>query len=403
MAERPPLFNRSAVVAGIAAPFFCLLSDGLTVLIRGSLSLLQDFYIFWAAARVLDNGGNPYDNAALAAVLRPIGLLGPQLAGAVFVAVSSLGLGVAVALLVGALRGVSWWLAIILGAAAGLGPAVSFGMFEGQSNLLVLPFLALAYREVAPGAGVAVATAVKLYPISGLVALAGNRRWREVAVGLGLTLLLVLGPALLGGPGGGDSAARTQKLFATDAYFTNMSVNGFLSRAALYPGYPLRGVPVEVVDAAVVALLGLLTLAVLWRARFLPFPGAFALVLWLSTVCAPKNSLWNFAPLLLPLTFLMGAARRHPRAAAVGVAGLVLTAVQVTLVWAFNHANTFDPVVAYRDLPTVLDSGTALLGGLLIGAATMVVLWADASAGRGSVDGAEQRAIVGNRHGAGVE
>ncbi|GAC1328395.1 MAG: hypothetical protein NVSMB17_03760 [Candidatus Dormibacteria bacterium] len=426
MAERAPLFNRAGVVAGLAAPFFCLLSDGLTILLRGRLSLLQDFYIFWAAARVLDNGGNPYENAALTAVLkpagvdtllgtgysyplllaevlRPIGLLEPHLAGAIFVAVSSLGLGLAVALLVASLRGISWWLAVILGAAAGLGPAVSFGMFEGQSNLLVLPFLALAYREVVPGVGVAVATAVKLYPISGLVALAGNRRWREVAVGVGLTVVLVLGPVLLGGPGGGDSAAKAQKLLAPDVYFTNMSINGLLSRAALFPAYPLRGVPVEAVDAVVVALLGLLTLAVLWRARFQPFPGAFALVLWLSTVSAPKNSLWNFAPLLLPMTFLAGSARRHPRAAVVAAAGLVLMGIQVTFVWAYNNANTFDPVVAYRDLLTVLDSGTALLGALMIGGATMAVMWSDASAPDRAPGGFEQGSIVSEGHRSRVE
>jgi len=343
MAERSPLFHPSAVLAGIMAPFFCLLADGLTIVTRGPLSMLQDFYIFWAAARVLDQGGNPYENANLTAVmkphgievllgtgysyplllaevLRPIGRLDPVAAGAVFVAVSSAGLGVAVALLVGSVAHVRWWTAAILGTFAGLFPAVSFGMFEGQSNLLVLPFLALAYRGVAPGTGLALATAVKLYPVSGFVALAGSRRWREVAQGAALTVMLIAGPVLLGGPrGSGQSVSKLGQLFAADSYHTNMSLNGFLSRAALNPGWPLPGVPVELVDFAVVGLVGLLALGVLWRARFAPYAGALALTIWLSSVSAPKNSLWNYVPLLLPLTFVLSSARRHPWAAALAV------------------------------------------------------------------------------------
>ena len=404
--RRGPLIHRSAVLAGVMAPLFCVLSNAVTVLVRGPLSLLQDFYIFWAAARVLDQGGNPYDSAALAAtlkaegiqvllgtgysyplllaeLLRPIGLLDPARAGAVFVAVSSVGLGIGVALLAGSVRNLRWWVAAPMGILAGLFPPVSFGMFEGQSNLLVLPFLALAYREVAPGAALAVATAVKLYPAGGFAALLGARRWRDVAQGMALTAVLIAGPALLGGPRGstGQSVSRLGQLLAPDSYYTNMSVNGFLSRAVFNPGWPLRDVPVLFADAALVALLGLVTLAVLWRARFQPFAGALALALWFSTVSAPKNSLWNFVPLLLSLTFVMAAARRHPRAAAVAALGFLLIGLQVVLVWVVTNPLAFRPEVAYRDLLILLESETALIGAMLIGAANMTVLLRDASAG----------------------
>ena len=423
---RRPLFTPAAVIAGVMAPLFCLTADGLTIVTRGTISMLQDFYIFWAAARVLDQGGNPYDNAALTAVLkphgldvllgsgysyplllaevlRPIGLLDPTAAAAVFVAVSAIGMGIAVALLVGSMQGIRWWLGAILGIFAGLAPAVSFGMFEGQSNMLVLPFLALAYREVAPGVGLAFASAVKLYPVSGFLAVAGTRRWRDLGAGLALTAFLIIGPALVDGRGGsGQSVSRLRELLAPDTYHTNMSINGFLSRAALNPGWPLQGVPVAAVDFVVVTLLGLLTLAVLWRVRFRPFNGALALAVWFGTVSAPKNSLWNFAPLLLALTFVLASTRRHPGAAAVAILGYFLTGAQL-LIWGLNNPLRFVPEITYRSLPTTLGSGTALLGGLLIGGAVMAVLLGDASGADGAADGVDEVAVIGRSDGPGVE
>ncbi|MFN2463094.1 MAG: glycosyltransferase family 87 protein [Candidatus Dormibacteria bacterium] len=424
--RNPRLFHRSALLAGISAPFFCLLSDGLTILLRGPLSLLQDFYIFWAAARVLNAGGNPYDNAALTAVLtpehirvvlgtgysyplllaqalRPIGSLDPATAGAIFVAACSLALGVAVALLVGSVRHVRWFAAIPLGAVAGLAPAISFGMFEGQSNPLILPFLALAYRGVAPGASIAVATAVKLYPVAGLSALFIKRRWRELALGVTAAAVLIVGPGLLGGgsSGGAQSTAKVGRLLAPDAYFTNVSINGFLSRAVHNPLWPLRAVPVELSDIFVVALLGALVLTVALRRRGASFEGLLSLVTWYATVSAPKNSLWNMAPLLLPLAYVSTAWRRHPVAAMAAFAGVVLMAIEV-FVWAATNPLDFDPAVAYRSLPLLLGSGIALLGVLVIGGANVAVLLGENSA-EGSAHAGEQLGVLPRGDGAGVQ
>src|SRR5206468_10265213 len=104
--------------------------------------LFNDFADYWAAARILDLGGDPYDKRLLgevlhqaglhtlvgtgysyplllAELLRPLGLLPPMLAGALFTAGSLACFGLAVALLLSPLRSASRLQLLALATAAG--------------------------------------------------------------------------------------------------------------------------------------------------------------------------------------------------------------------------------------------------------------------------------------------
>src|SRR6184192_2588572 len=104
----------------------------------------------------------------------------------------------AIALLLGSIPRLNWPVALTGGAAAGLFPPVIGSLYFGQANLLVLLALTIAYGCVAPGPMLGLASAIKLYPISGFLAAITERppRWRRLAIGLavlGVLLLLQLG------------------------------------------------------------------------------------------------------------------------------------------------------------------------------------------------------------------
>lgn len=334
--------------------------------------LFNDFADYWAAARILDLGGDPYDKRLLAQVLdqagmhtlvgtgysyplllaellRPLGLLPPLVAGALFTAAGIAALWLAMALLLSPIDGASRWPAWALATGAGVFAPIGGSLYIGQANLLLLPPLALALRGVAAPAGPAVAAAVKLYPAAAAIAWGslGRRGLRPLATTVAATAALALGPNLVTGRWSYGSSLLA--MFGPDPYWTNQSLNGWLSRLAP------PGVPVTPLMVAVAAALGALTIAVVARQRQ-GWPGAFALLLCYAAVAAPKNSLWNFASLIVVLVFTWTLVRGRP------VATLLLA-----LSWALFDA--LAPAVALLGRPptSAWASSAPLYGALLLG------------------------------------
>src|SRR5439155_383038 len=238
------LLPNTAVLGGVLAAVVALARVVHSVATRGSSGLFNDFYDYWAAGVLLNRGQDPYDIAALHAVqraaglqietgagysyplffahlLRPLALIAAPEAAFIFMALSLITLACAIALLLGSIPRLSWPVALVGGAAAGLFPPVIGSLYFGQANLLVLLLLLVA-----------------------------------------------------------------------------------------------------------VAILAALTVVVLLLAAKRPWEGALALSLWLGVVAAPKNSLWNFTPLLLCIAFIWTAVRGRWWIVAVGVAGWLLLELQ---------------------------------------------------------------------------
>jgi len=348
---------------------------------------LNDFYAYWAAGVLLNRGANPYDVAALAAVqqaagvfvetgsgfsyplffahlMRPLALLPPQTAAAIFSTLSLVALAFAVALLLRSVPQLRGPVALAGGLAAGLFPPVIGSLYFGQANLFVLLLLALAYRAVLPGAMLGIASAIKLYPVGGFLAALTTRppRWRMIAVGLavlGVLLLLQLGT------GGGSFSGRTGYFLGPDTYWSNESINGWLSRLGIdstWTHAPLPGFPVEAAMLIIVLLLTMATVVVLVRAPAYRWEGALALSLWLGVVSAPKNSLWNYTPLLLAITFVFTQLAGRWWLAALGVLGWLLIELQAQLDGARETVYQASAPLAW--LSSVGLYGALILGGL---------------------------------------
>jgi hypothetical protein len=357
------------------------------VLLQGSAGLFNDFYIYWAAASILNAGGDPYDLPRLVATLdaagvhilpgtgysypvlfaelvRPLALVAPEPAALIFTALSLVGLAIGISLLVGGLETPGWPAVLIAGLGGGLLEPVTGTLYFGQANLFVLPVLALAWRGVAPGAAVAVATAVKLYPVTALLALLaqGRRQVRELAAAVGLMILLILLPLALRPRD--RFFGHSVGLLGPDEFWSNQSVNGFVSRLAIPSASaqpPFPGLAVTPVMVLFVLLLLALTIVVLWRAHGEPFHACFALALWFGIVAAPRNSLWNFAPILVCFASGWKLARDRPRLLVLLCAAAVLLEVQ-------GEANVLRDWI-YGSSPTlVLLASCGLYGALLLGA-----------------------------------
>jgi hypothetical protein len=251
---------------------------------------------------------------------------------------------------------------LALATAAALFTPVLGTLYFGQVNCYLLPFLALALRRVRPAAGIAVPAAVKLYPAAAMLAFAtmGRRGLRPLLVTAGLTGTLVVLPNLVTGTRsyGGSLLAN----FGPDAYWSNESVNGWLSRLALPSGAgppPLPGLPVTPIMLAACALLGLLVALVIAAAPRRPWAGTFALLLCYSVVAAPKNSLWNYAPLVVAMVHWWSASGRRRRDAA--VLGLAWTLVSVQGVVDLAELHLSHPPGVVGAL-----SSAALAGGLAL-------------------------------------
>lgn len=300
--------------------------------------------------------------------MRPLSLLDPHTAAIVFSLLSLLALASAIALLLGSMPAVAWPVGIVGGAAAGLFPPVNGSLYFGQANLIVLVALALAYRCIAPGPMLGIAGAVKLYPVSGFLAAITERppTWRRLRNGIGVFALLLL---LQIGPGLG-AANRAGYFLGPDTYWSNESINGWISRLGLdstWTRAPLIGMPVEAVMVAIVLLLAIGTVVVLARAPDRPWSGAIALSLWLGVVAAPKNSLWNFTPLLLCLVFIWTRLNGRWWIAGSGVIAWLLIEAQAQLDAARETVYRGGPALAWI-------SSVGLYGALLIGGLTAYVL-----------------------------
>jgi hypothetical protein len=306
----------------------------------------NDFHDYWLAGRLLLEGKSPYDTAAIAQLARqerlsfslgggysyplpfalvmvPFAALPFDAAVACFNSLSLAAFGLTVA---------AWLLAIHPGASrralalaavvAGMYPPVYGTLAMGQANLILFPLLAVGAAIVLarprPGAGVAggvllgLAAIVKLVPGALIVPLALARRW-SVAAGLvagaaaSFAVSVVAAPWALAGSGGLAS------LLDPDAFYTNQSINGFLSRLVTATG---RSLPLAAgafdprpVMLATTVLFGLTTLAILWKGRRvlgsrdgLAYGLAFALVA--ATIGAPKTSFWNESILLLAVALV---------------------------------------------------------------------------------------------------
>ena len=84
--------------------------------------------------------------------------------------------------------------------------------------------------------------------------------------------------------------------------------------------------------------------------------------LWLGVVSAPKNSLWNFTPLLLAITFVFAHLRRRWWLAALGMVGWLLIELQAQLDGARGTIYHAGPALAW--LSSVGLYGALILGGL---------------------------------------
>jgi hypothetical protein len=358
-----------------------------SVATRGSAGLANDFYDYWGAAVLLNREHNPYDIGALHAVqraaglqsetgggysypvffahlLRPLALLPAPTAAFIFFGVSLIALLVAAALLLGSIPQLPWPIALAGGVAVGLFPPVIGSLYFGQANLLVLLLLALAYRSVAPGPMLGIASAIKLYPSSGFLAMLTGRppRWRRLALGVGVLAALLL---LQLSTGGGTFSGRAGYFLGPDTYWSNESINGWISRLGIdstWTRAPFPGLPVEAVMVTVVGALSVITILVLLRARHRPWEGALALSLWLGVVAAPKNSFWNFTPLLLCVIFVWTQVRGRWWVAAVGVFGWLLLELQAQLDSARETIYQGSPALAW--LSSVGLYGALILGGL---------------------------------------
>ncbi|HEY8678345.1 MAG TPA: glycosyltransferase family 87 protein [Candidatus Dormibacteraeota bacterium] len=361
------------------------------MLTRGTSGLFNDFYDYWAAGVLLNRGQSPYDIEALTAVqraagvhgetgsgysyplffahlMRPLALLGLQQAAIIFSVLSTIALLVAIALLLGAIPRVTWLVAVLGGAAAGLFPPVIGSLYFGQANLIVLLLLAVAYRCVVPGPMLGIASAIKLYPVTGFLAVLNQRPlpWRRIRNGIGLLVVLLL----LQLPGKNAVYARTGYFLGPDTYWSNESVNGWLSRLGMdstWTHAPFPGLPVGPIMLVLVAVLTIATIAILLRAPNPPWEGALALSLWLGVVTAPKNSLWNFTPLLLCVVFTWTRLRGRWWIFAVGLLGWLLLELQAQLDSARETIYQSSPALAWL-------SSVGLYGALIVGALTAYVL-----------------------------
>lgn len=390
-----PLLNWRGVIAGGIASAACLgwLLEGWSRGARQGLG--NDFFIYWAASRLLASGRNPYAVGALNQLLRtehvqatvghdgyvyptvfvmvlgPLARLPPTSAFGVFTALSAIALALSVALLTSPLATrVPLWELVALGILAGSLVPIRGSLYFGQANLLLLLPLAMCVRGRRPAVWIAIAAAVKLYPAAILAALAvrGRRGVAAAAVGVGLAGLLIAVPNLLAGH---SLVERTLRMFGPDTYVTNESFNGALSRLAGASGTVL-GIPVEVAMLAVDLLTGLVVAAVLVLRAGRPWPGCVALVIAWSLLAAPKISLWDLAPLIVTSTFCWPHVRRRPIALLVLIAGWSLIAAQASV--SAGHT----PAAPRLDLREELLSSMATLGTLLVAIVAGWLVWGTA-------------------------
>jgi alpha-1,2-mannosyltransferase len=347
-----PRRRRTLAAAAAAGP----LIGTLTTIAVGHGSRFNDFHDYWLAGNLVAGGETPYDIGAITALAArestpylvgggysyppPFALLMVPLAGlpfgaalAVFEAASILAFGLAVAGWLGAfLPAVDDRRGLVLAVAAGLYPPLIGSAMIGQANLLIVALTAAgvalvvrekagargglpAARSIMGGAAVGLAAVVKLVPGVAVVPLGLGGRWRGFS-GLLVGSVAALGLTAVISPNAFTGSGALASLFAPDAYWTNSSINGFVSRLvgssdrlfAIVPSAFDPRLPTLILTGA----LAFATLAVLIEVRNclrtavgLAVGIGFAIVA--ATIGAPKTSFWNESLVLISVGLLLVA------------------------------------------------------------------------------------------------
>ena len=266
----------------------------------------NDFHDFYLAAKLITQGQSPYDKHALAELgnaeglrfvvgtgysyplpfalaMIPFTALPFKTAVLAFNGLSLALFGLTVAAWIGWAHGWEPQLLrrrIALAAAAGLYPSVYGTIANGQANLVLFPLLGLgtiaaldggrSWGRLAGGVGIGLAAIVKLTPGLFIVPLLlGRRFWAALGGVLGAGGALAV--AALLAPWAGEGSEGLMSLLEPDSYFTNQSINGFVSRIVRPSERTLplwdHGFDPRPVMLLLTGLFALATLYVLWRAR----------------------------------------------------------------------------------------------------------------------------------------
>ena len=306
----------------------------------------NDFHDYWLASKLVLQGHSPYDIDALKALgvaegrtfvigtgysylppfaiaMIPFALLQFDTAVLAFNGLSLVLFGLTVAAWIfwahpeaGVLR------KGIVALIAGAYPPVYGTIANGQANLVVLaPFaLGVAWilgggpvRSLLGGVAVGLAGVVKLVPAAVALPQVIGRRWLAVA-GVVAGFVGSAGLASLAVPVAASGSGGLADLVSPDPYFTNQSINGFVTRLvrdsdrtkAIFPGAfdPL------VVGLALAVVFGLVNLYLLWRAREAlrqthGLALGMAMITVASVAAAPKNAIWNEALALVGVGLLL--------------------------------------------------------------------------------------------------
>lgn len=337
----------------------------------------NDFHDYWLAGKLVLQGQSPYDIHALRDLARtenlsflvgggysyplpfaifmvPFALLPFKLSLELFIGLSIAAFGLTVANWIGWAHGWESRLArrrLALALGAGLYPPIFGTVASGQANLILFPLMAAGLALTIAGQGgrqrvggvlLGLAAIVKLVPGVVVVSFIIGRRW-GAAVGTMVGAFGALAIAMLAAPRASEGGGLTA-LLEPDAYFTNQSINGFVSRlvnqsdrtAPLFARAFDPRLPMLLLTAA----FGLLTLGLLWRARVqMTTSRGLALGLGLALVAgvigAPKNSFWNQAFALLAVGLLLQADAADLRPSRLGRTNLILLGVWLTgaVVW----------------------------------------------------------------------
>jgi hypothetical protein len=348
-----------AVLAGLAAVGPVL---GWVAAVISPAPAFNDFNSYWLAGRLLERGISPYDLGAVAALARdegrsfvlgtgfsyplpfalamvPLSRLPFESALAIFLgaSIAAFGLTVAAWLRWATTWGAEWrprnaaagragipaWRPRLAALLVGAFPPVVGTVQAGQVNLLVLALLAPGVRWLLEtGTGrrsggailVAAASVVKLVPIVVVVPLLLAGRVASAATATAAAGLMLAVPVVLTPAAGG--LERMIGLLSPDAYFTNVSINGFVSRLVLPTDRTVAVVPAAfdpaLVSGVATVVFGLATLLVLWRARpRLAEPRTLALAIGFAVLAGimggPKNSFWNASLGLVTLGLLVAS------------------------------------------------------------------------------------------------
>jgi alpha-1,2-mannosyltransferase len=335
------------VLAAVAIAVSLACWIAFTIIVGGNN--FNDFHDFYLAAKLVTQGQSPYDKHALAELANSEGLhfvvgtgysyplpfalamipftaLPFKTAVLAFNGLSLVLFGLTVAAWIGWAHGWEPHLLrrrIALAAAAGLYPSVYGTIANGQASLVLFPLLGLGtiaaldgtrnWGRLAGGVGIGLAAIVKLIPGLFIVPLLLARRFRA-SLGVVLGAGAALAVATLLAPWAGEGSEGLMSLLEPDSYFTNQSINGFISRLVRPSERTLplwdHGFDPRLPMLLLTGLFALATLYVLWRARAsMAARRGLALGLGLALVAgligASKGTYWNQVLVLIPVGLLL--------------------------------------------------------------------------------------------------